>query len=181
MAVRLLWALHEYGHDRVRVLNEGWPALLVAGAPIERGLPASPRAAFFTPSSVGRHRMPKDQVMEVLYATSSCVVDCRAAKTYQATRAHVPGVSPLPALGQFDPESRDSDSSFPALIVGHSPSRRGSTRTAQSSPTAEEACRRASRSLLCESSGSTTPACTMARAANGLRTPRFLRELHVQR
>ncbi len=34
MAARLLWALRIYGHDRVRVLDGGWPAWYAAGAHI---------------------------------------------------------------------------------------------------------------------------------------------------
>jgi thiosulfate/3-mercaptopyruvate sulfurtransferase len=96
MAARLLWALRVYGHDRVRVLDGGWPAWVRGGGPADTAVPA-PGAAQFTPAPARDLRLTKDQMLAVVESGAMQIADCRMDRTWQAAGAHIPGAVRLPA------------------------------------------------------------------------------------
>jgi thiosulfate/3-mercaptopyruvate sulfurtransferase len=96
MAARLLWALRIYGHDRVRVLDGGWPAWVRIGAPVDTALPPV-GAARFTPAPPRDLRLTRDQMLAVVESGEMQIADCRMDSTWDAAGAHIPGAVRLPA------------------------------------------------------------------------------------
>ena len=96
MAARLLWALRIYGHDRVRVLDGGWPAWLRSGGASGTAVPP-PGAARFTPAPARDLRLTKDQMVAVVASGEMQIADCRMDSTWHAAGAHIPGAVRLPA------------------------------------------------------------------------------------
>jgi thiosulfate/3-mercaptopyruvate sulfurtransferase len=96
MAARLLWALRTYGHDRVRVLDGGWPAWVRSGGPADKAVP-SPAAVHFAPGPARDLRLTKDQMLAVVESGAMQVADCRMDSTWYAAGAHIPGAVRLPA------------------------------------------------------------------------------------
>jgi thiosulfate/3-mercaptopyruvate sulfurtransferase len=104
MAARLLWALRIYGHDRVRVLDGGWPAWTRGGGPVDTALP--PRgAAHFTAATPRDLRLTKDQMLAVVQSGEMQIADCRMDGTWYAAGAHIPGAVRLPAPLLMQPEN----------------------------------------------------------------------------
>jgi thiosulfate/3-mercaptopyruvate sulfurtransferase len=104
MAARLLWALRIYGHDRVRVLDGGWPAWVRSGGPARTVVPP-PGAARFTPTPARDLRLTKDQMLAVVESGEMQVADCRMDGTWYAAGAHIPGAVRLPAALLVQPEN----------------------------------------------------------------------------
>lgn len=104
MAARLLWALRIYGHDRVRVLDGGWPAWVRSGGPVDTALPPA-GAAHFTPAAPRDLRLTKDQMLAVVESGETQIADCRMDSTWYAAGAHIPGAVRLPAPLLVEPES----------------------------------------------------------------------------
>jgi thiosulfate/3-mercaptopyruvate sulfurtransferase len=96
MAARLLWALRIYGHDRVRVLDGGWPAWVRSGGPVDTALPPA-GAAHFTPAAPRDLRLTKAQMLAVVKSGEMQIADCRMDGTWFAAAAHIPGAVRLPA------------------------------------------------------------------------------------
>jgi thiosulfate/3-mercaptopyruvate sulfurtransferase len=103
MAARLLWALRIYGHDRVRVLDGGWPAWIRGGGPADTAVPP-PAAARFTPAPARDLRLTKDQMLAVVESGAMQIADCRMDGTWFAAGAHIPGAVRLPAPLLVRPE-----------------------------------------------------------------------------
>jgi thiosulfate/3-mercaptopyruvate sulfurtransferase len=95
-AARLLWALRTYGHDRVRVLDGGWPAWVRSGGPADTAVPP-PAAAHFTATPARNLRLTKDQMLAVVESGAMQIADCRMDSTWYAAGAHIPGAVRLPA------------------------------------------------------------------------------------
>ena len=104
MAARLLWALRIYGHDRVRVLDGGWPAWTRSGGPADTALPPA-GAAHFTPAPPRDLRLTKDQMLAVVQSGDMQIADCRMDGTWYAAGAHIPGAVRLPAPSLVEPET----------------------------------------------------------------------------
>jgi len=104
MAARLLWALRIYGHDRVRVLDGGWPAWVHSGGPVDTALPPA-GAAHFTPAPPRDLRLTKDQMLAVVESGAMQIADCRMDSTWYAAGAHIPGAVRLPAPLLVEPET----------------------------------------------------------------------------
>ena len=104
MAARLLWALRVYGHDRVRVLDGGWPAWVHSGGPTEKVIPPS-GAANFTPAPARDFRLTKDQMLAAVESNEMQIADCRMDGTWYAAGAHIPGAVRLPAPSLLRPEN----------------------------------------------------------------------------
>ena len=97
MAARLYWSLLNYGHERVRVLDGGWPAWTREGRPAESGRVAVPERARFAGGSLRPElRATKDDVLGVL-GSGTAILDCRMDGTWNAAGAHIPGAGRLPA------------------------------------------------------------------------------------
>ncbi len=104
MAARVLWALRIYGHDRVRVLDGGWPAWVRGGGPVDMALPP-PGAAHFTPAPPRDLRLTKAQMLGVVESGEMQIADCRMDGTWYAAGAHIPGAVRLPAPLLVQPEN----------------------------------------------------------------------------
>jgi thiosulfate/3-mercaptopyruvate sulfurtransferase len=104
MAARLLWALRIYGHDRVRVLDGGWPAWVRNGGPVDT-VPPSAGAARFTPAPPRDHRLTKAQMLAAVESGEMQIADCRMDSTWYAAGAHIPGAVRLPAPVLVQPEN----------------------------------------------------------------------------
>jgi thiosulfate/3-mercaptopyruvate sulfurtransferase len=104
MAARLLWALRIYGHDRVRVLDGGWPAWVRSGGPVDTALPPA-GAARFTPAPPRDLRLTKEQMLAAVESGAMQIADCRMDSTWYAAGAHIPGAVRLPAPSLVRPEN----------------------------------------------------------------------------
>jgi thiosulfate/3-mercaptopyruvate sulfurtransferase len=102
MAARLLWALRIYGHDRVRVLDGGWPAWVRSGGPADTALPPA-GAAQFTPAPPRDLRLTMDQMLAIVESGAMQIADCRMDGTWYAAGAHIPGAVRLPAPSLLQP------------------------------------------------------------------------------
>jgi thiosulfate/3-mercaptopyruvate sulfurtransferase len=116
IAPRLWWLLRYLGHDRVYVLNGGWPAWRAAGLPVTRE--AAPRR---TPRRFVAHPrpdfiVPVDRVRRVAAEGGARLVDSRAPERYRGeiepldpVAGHIPGAVNVPwnenldAAGRFKP------------------------------------------------------------------------------
>lgn len=112
-APRLLWAMHHYGHDQVRVLDGGLPAWVAAGQPLATGSPAVPPGSFHVTAD-RQLRLTKDDVKGVVTEESrdAVILDCRMDRTWEESGAHIPGARRLPSPSLVDPDTglaRSSD------------------------------------------------------------------------
>lgn len=95
-AARLWWLLRAVGHDRVALLDGGWPAWLAAGGqPGDRPPAESPGAVDLRP---GSGWVTTDEVEANLRAQKFVLVDARGAERYagvyepiDAVAGHIPG------------------------------------------------------------------------------------------
>ncbi len=104
MAPRLLWALHFYGHEKVRVLDGGWQAWRDEDRPIEKGVPQSGSSVFQTTVRPDL-RAVKTDVLNDLHGTSA-ILDCRMDETWNESLAHIPGAQRFPAPELLDAQGR---------------------------------------------------------------------------
>ena len=97
-ASRLAWALLEYGHERVAVLDGGFPAWQAAHLPIsvaeEDGRPTA--RVFRAGQRRGLTSTMRD-VRERVAAHDAVVVDCRMEQTFRAAGGRIPGATRLPS------------------------------------------------------------------------------------
>ena len=109
-ATRLWWALHDYGHDRVSVLDGGWKKWVTETHPTTTEAPAI-ESTIFTPRP--RHEWRK-KAEDVLAASErgAFVLDARDEGQYTGAIArgegragHVPGARHLHSDTLFDPEN----------------------------------------------------------------------------
>ena len=104
---RLAWCLRSNGHDRVRVLDGGFPAWLALGLGVESGS-AEPGDGDSTFSAAPHPelRASKRDVLDALERDGVMVVDCRMDETWNSARAHIPGARRLPAPSLVDPSTQ---------------------------------------------------------------------------
>ncbi len=98
MAPRLLWAMHQYGHDRVRVLDGGWPAWQAHAHPVEESA-ADVRPGDFQVTTQRDLRLTLDDVRALVDAPrpDAVLLDCRMDRTWEESGAHIPGARRLPS------------------------------------------------------------------------------------
>jgi len=129
-AARLWWLARWLGHERVAVLDGGWPAWVAAGGAQETHVPA---VAPVPPVEPGAPRMPTVAAADVLVASRApqrVVVDARAAERYSGAQepidpvgGHIPGALNRPwqrnldADGRFKPAARLREE-FAVLLTG---------------------------------------------------------------
>jgi thiosulfate/3-mercaptopyruvate sulfurtransferase len=106
---RLWWCLRHYGHERVRILDGGFPRWLSEGHRLEQGLGARPEPAtgsFTVRTSLAR-RATKHDVVALVDDSGPAVrlLDCRMDETWEQTGAHIPGARRLPAPTLVDPDA----------------------------------------------------------------------------
>lgn len=108
-ATRLWWALRYYGHERVVVLNGGFPKWQREGRLLETRLPSYPPATF-TPVVQPKMRASAEDVLAALEQPGVKIVDARDSGQYSGTvvrgegrRGHIPGALSLPREELIDP------------------------------------------------------------------------------
>jgi thiosulfate/3-mercaptopyruvate sulfurtransferase len=82
-APRVWWALKAMGHDKVKVLDGGFPKWKREGRAIETG-PAQPKTKFFT--AIAKPEIVRDfaQVMNIVESRSAQMIDARSAARFKA-------------------------------------------------------------------------------------------------
>jgi thiosulfate/3-mercaptopyruvate sulfurtransferase len=106
-ATRLWWVLRYYGHDKVQVLDGGWPRWQREGYPSSTERPSYPAAAF-TPRMRGEWRATAEQVLATLGRPEVTLVDARDQAQYTGTvrrgprGGHIPGAVNLPREAVVD-------------------------------------------------------------------------------
>lgn len=106
MAGRLWWALRYYGHDKVAVLNGGWPKWIAENRITSTDVP-SVQPATFTPKANPEMRKIADQVLPAAQA-GAFLLDNRiptdfTGETLRALRGgHIPGAVNLPTAKLLD-------------------------------------------------------------------------------
>lgn len=128
-AVRLWWMLRWLGHDRVALLDGGWPRWLEEKRPVSTALPA-PRAGSFEPKPLLGATVDASFLERFSTDPSIRLVDARAAERFRGEQesidpvaGHIPGAvnrfwkSNLEADGRFkSPEKLRAE--FEAVLGG---------------------------------------------------------------
>ena len=114
-AVRLWWMLKWLGHDRVALLDGGYPLWVKEGRPVTREVPA-PRKGAFVPRPHLGDVVDAHFVERFAKSPEGAVVDARAAErftgkqeTIDPVAGHVPG-----ALNRFWKDNLEPDGRFKA-------------------------------------------------------------------
>lgn len=101
-AGRLWWCLSYYGHERVRVLDGGWPRWLAEGRPVTMA-ESKPAPASFTPRVDESLLATGDYVLAALSRPDAVILDVRGEGEWDGTDArgnprpgHIPGSVHLP-------------------------------------------------------------------------------------
>jgi thiosulfate/3-mercaptopyruvate sulfurtransferase len=106
-AARLWWLLRYFGHERVSLLDGGWPAWQAAGYPVERETPA-PAPATFTPLPRPALVVDADAVERLRRNPRALILDARANERYEGLvepidpqAGHIPGARSAPHAGNL--------------------------------------------------------------------------------
>lgn len=106
-ASRLAWALLHYGHERVAVLDGGFPAWQKAGHAISTDeADGHPEPREFCPGTPQGLRREMAEVRALLERDDVTVVDCRMEETFRAAEGRIPGATRLPAPNLVDEDGR---------------------------------------------------------------------------
>jgi thiosulfate/3-mercaptopyruvate sulfurtransferase len=109
-AARGWWLLRLFGHDRVALLDGGWPAWQRMGGPIETGIPAPAAPAVFTPRPRARLLAGLGDVAAAA-ADGALILDARPAARFSGdapeprpglARGHIPCSVSLPFTALLD-------------------------------------------------------------------------------
>lgn len=136
-ATRLWWMLRWMGHEKVSVLDGGWPAWLKSGAPVETGNDQNKVAVFGdaenTPPSPAMPTVNADQVLANIPLQHLTVIDARANNRFTGevepmdpVAGHIPGALNRPHScnmtedGYFKSASKLRDE-FSQLLQGKAP------------------------------------------------------------
>lgn len=108
-ASRAWWLLRYYGHERVAVLDGGFPAWVAAGQPVSIEAPKVARQRF--PGHPGA--MPTVTTWELMTRAPRCLVDARAPERYRGdvepvdpVGGHIPHAINLPFAHNTDKDGR---------------------------------------------------------------------------
>ncbi|MFQ3630874.1 sulfurtransferase [Roseiflexus sp.] len=111
-AARLWWLLRYFGHERVSLLDGGWPAWITAGLPVESG-EVWPPPAVFTPRPNRSIVVDADAVETLRQDPRVLILDVRAAERYQGIvepldprAGHIPGAISAPYADNVDTDGR---------------------------------------------------------------------------
>jgi thiosulfate/3-mercaptopyruvate sulfurtransferase len=106
-AARLWWLLRYFGHDRVSLLDGGWPAWLAAGYPTQQAAPSIAPTTFI---AVPHMEMVADAAaLDALrHDPRALVLDARATERYEgrvepidSQAGHIPGARSAPYAGNL--------------------------------------------------------------------------------
>ena len=111
-AARLWWMLRFLGHDRVHVLDGGWPAWIAAREPVSSELPRrAPRR--FAPRPRPEMAVDVEGVRRLVAEGGAAIVDSRAPERYRGevepldpVAGRVPGAINLPWVQVLDEQGR---------------------------------------------------------------------------
>ena len=97
-ASRLAWALLHHGHERVALLDGGFPAWRAADLPVSKD-PADgdPEPKEFVPGTAQGLRREMAEVRELVERGEVRLVDCRMDETFLASEGRIPGATRLPS------------------------------------------------------------------------------------
>jgi thiosulfate/3-mercaptopyruvate sulfurtransferase len=111
-AARLWWMLRHLGHDRVYVLDGGWPAWIAAALPVNREVPRR-AARRFVPRPRPELAVDVDGVRRIVAEGGAHIVDSRAPERYRGevepldpAAGHIPGATNLPWNEILDAQGR---------------------------------------------------------------------------
>jgi thiosulfate/3-mercaptopyruvate sulfurtransferase len=111
-AARLWWMLRFLGHDRVYVLDGGWPAWVAAREPVSREIP-SRAARRFVPHPRPEMAVDVESVRRIVAEGGAAIVDSRAPERYRGevepfdpVAGRVPGAINLPWVQVLDEQGR---------------------------------------------------------------------------
>lgn len=97
-ASRLAWALLENGHQRVAVLDGGFPAWQKAGLPVSTGeTDCRPEPRDYHPGVPQGTRRDMHEVRALLDRRNVTLVDCRMDETFLASKGQIPGATRFPS------------------------------------------------------------------------------------
>lgn len=112
VAPRLWWMLRYLGHDRVHVLDGGWPAWRAAGLPVSRDIPRR-AARRFVPHPRPDLAVDVQAVRRAAEEGGARLVDSRAPERYRGevepldpVAGHIPGAVNLPWTETLDERGR---------------------------------------------------------------------------
>ncbi|HLW47809.1 MAG TPA: sulfurtransferase [bacterium] len=112
-APRLWWLLRYLGHDRVAVLNGGWPAWLGTGLPVSREREPRRAPRRFVPHARPELAADLHEVRRIAAAGGAALVDSRAPERYRGevepldpVAGHIPGAVNLPWNATLDQAGR---------------------------------------------------------------------------
>ncbi|MFA9439588.1 sulfurtransferase [Uliginosibacterium sp. sgz301328] len=118
-AARLWWMLRWLGHDRVAVLDGGWPAWIAAGLPTDARAPAPRAPGHFTIRAPLTRQVDAEQVLASVRNGDRLIVDARAAdrfrgenETIDPVGGHIPG-----ARNRFFRDNLADDRFKPAAVL----------------------------------------------------------------
>jgi thiosulfate/3-mercaptopyruvate sulfurtransferase len=111
-AARLWWLLRYFGHERVSLLDGGWPAWVAAGLPVESG-EVTPPPTMFIPHPNRAIVVDADTVDVLRRDPRVLILDARAAERYQGIAepldpraGHIPGAVSAPYADNVDADGR---------------------------------------------------------------------------
>lgn len=121
-AARLWWLLKWLSHDKVAVLDGGWPAWVKAGGAVSNEASPLPAAGTFAASPRSDLVVSADQVAEGLADQSIVLCDARAQERYRGdvepidpVAGHIPGAINVPFMENLDANKHFKD---PATLSG---------------------------------------------------------------
>ena len=114
-AARVWWMFRVFGHQRVSVLDGGFPAWSSATRPVQRGTTRRAPTGYPTPGVDASLVLDRAAVEHIVAGTEVAqIADCRPAPRFNAEvdeprpglrRGHIPGSSNLPYTELADPET----------------------------------------------------------------------------
>ena len=111
-AARLWWLLRYFGHDRVSLLDGGWPAWQAAGYPSESGAAAA-TPGDFAPAPHSEMLLDAAAVDRLRHDPRALLLDARASERYEGRvepidpqAGHIPGARSAPYAENLRGDSR---------------------------------------------------------------------------
>ncbi|MFC5821925.1 sulfurtransferase [Nonomuraea harbinensis] len=106
-ASRLAWALLHHGHQRVAILDGGFPAWQAAGLEVSTDQADSrPEPRDYRPGAPRGMRREMDEVRALLGRDDVTLVDCRMEETFAASEGRIPGANRLPSPSLIGEDGR---------------------------------------------------------------------------